>query len=328
MNDDKGGLPDFIIIGAAKAGTTSLAKYLARLPDIFVTTPKEPEFFARDDVHARGLDWYRGLYAQARPSQLRGEASTLYSLATLFPRTVPRMAAVVPEVKLIYVLREPVARAYSYYVQLQKNYRRWTGDNSIHRSFEDFLTDRPGRASRDKALGPHDAHLPDTPDLLVDGSDYLRQLRVYLAHFDRDRMLFLTFEELSRQPHQAFSRIHAFLGLPDPAPDAGLPRENISAQDFARLRQDHSLQDATARMPWLKALGTVLPAPLRQRGRKGLARLAASLTPADRGTPPPLLVSTRDALQTRFAADRAELAQLTGLDLDHWWGPATVKRSA
>lgn len=322
------GLPDFIIIGAAKAGTTSLARYLASLPEVFLTTPKEPEFFARDDVYAKGLDWYRGLYAAARPGQLKGEASTLYSLSPHFPETAARMAALRPDLKLIYVLREPVARAYSYYVQLQKNYRRWTGDKRIHRSFEDFLDDRAERAPREKAIGPHDAHLPDLPGLLLDGSDYLRQIHCYLKHFDRSQILFLTFEELSRHPETSLPRIHSFLGLPQPPSGTSLPRENVSVADFERLRYEHALQDTTARLPWLKTLGRILPAALRQKGRNRLARLSAAVSLKDTGTPPPLRVETRAMLHARFAADRGELSRLTGLDLDHWWGPATPASDA
>lgn len=322
------GLPDFIIIGAAKAGTTSLARYLAGLPAVFMTTPKEPEFFARDDVYAKGVDWYRGLYAAARPGQLKGEGSTLYSLSPHFPEAAARMAALQPDLKLIYVLREPVARAYSYYVQLQKNYRRWTGDRRIHRSFEGFLDERPGRAPREKAIGPHDAHLPDVPGLLLDGSDYLGQIRRYLAHFDRSQILFLTFEELSRQPETSLPRIHAFLGLPAPSLGTSLPRENISTADFERLRHEHALQETTARLPWLKILGRILPGALRRTGRGHLARISAAISSGDRGTPPPLRRDTRAMLQARFAADRAELARITGLDLDRWWGPADLVDTA
>ena len=111
-------LPDFIIIGAAKAGTTSLYALLDRHPDIFMPAHKEPEFFARDDHYAKGIDSYATLFEGATPHQQVGEASTLYSLAPFFGHTAGRIKAHLPQVKLIYVMREPVARAYSFYVQL------------------------------------------------------------------------------------------------------------------------------------------------------------------------------------------------------------------
>ena len=84
-------LPDFIIIGAAKAGTTSLYAMLDRHPDIFMPRQKEPEFFARDDLYAQGLDSYAENFAGAEPGQVVGEASTLYSLSPLFGQTAARI---------------------------------------------------------------------------------------------------------------------------------------------------------------------------------------------------------------------------------------------
>ncbi|PYC46421.1 hypothetical protein DI396_15600 [Litorivita pollutaquae] len=102
---------DFFIIGAAKAGTTSLHARLQAHPDLFLTEPKEPEFFARDDRYEAGIDSYAALFTDAKPGQLRGDASTLYSLAPLFPKTAERIKTHCPEAKFIYMLREPVNRA-------------------------------------------------------------------------------------------------------------------------------------------------------------------------------------------------------------------------
>ena len=90
-------LPDFIIIGAAKAGTTSLYAMLDRHPDIFMPRQKEPEFFARDDLYAQGLDSYAENFAGAKPGQVVGEASTLYSLSPLFGQTAARIKEHLPE---------------------------------------------------------------------------------------------------------------------------------------------------------------------------------------------------------------------------------------
>ena len=99
----------------------------------------------------------------------------------------------VPQARFIYVLRQPVERAYSFYVQLVKNYQNATGDHVVHRRFEDFiLPECHARAApRAKALAPFNAHFPDTPELCLAGSDYLMQIRAYLAHVPRERMLFL-----------------------------------------------------------------------------------------------------------------------------------------
>ncbi|MGR3434230.1 MAG: sulfotransferase, partial [Shimia sp.] len=70
--------PDFLIIGAMKCGTTTLAAQLGRQDGVFVCDPKEPFYFSDDAVHARGPDWYRGLFAAAAPGDLKGEGSTRY----------------------------------------------------------------------------------------------------------------------------------------------------------------------------------------------------------------------------------------------------------
>ena len=69
-------LPDFAIIGAMKCGTTTLAAQLGAQDGVFVTTPKEPEFFSEDANYARGMDWYASLYQGAAPGDLTGEGST------------------------------------------------------------------------------------------------------------------------------------------------------------------------------------------------------------------------------------------------------------
>ncbi|SDK93588.1 hypothetical protein [Aliiruegeria lutimaris] len=84
--------PDFFIVGAAKAGTTSLTSQLKACPSVFMTTPKEPEFFARDDRFALGPEWYAARYAKAKPGQITGESSTIHSLAPYFPQAAQRIA--------------------------------------------------------------------------------------------------------------------------------------------------------------------------------------------------------------------------------------------
>ena len=120
-----GRLPDFMLIGAMKSGTTTLHAYLSRHPGLFLCTPKEPGFFSRDERYARGLDWYRELFTDAQPEQLCGEASTCYSRWPHFENAAPRIAADVPGAKLLYITRDPVERAYSHYRHLMEEEGRW-----------------------------------------------------------------------------------------------------------------------------------------------------------------------------------------------------------
>jgi hypothetical protein len=311
-------LPDFIIIGAAKSGTTSLYHALARHPDVFMSEPKEPEFFARDDLYAGGIEGYAALFGAAGPDQICGEASTLYTLAPLFPDAAPRIARHVPEAKLVYVLREPASRAYSYYLQQVKNYQNATRDYAVHRSFEACLEPgaHPGRAPRERFLAPFKPHLPDVPDLFLAGSDYLQQIRLYLRHFGRDRMHFLTFESLRADPAGELRALCAFLGL-DPSRSPGdLPRTNISSDHFETAA---TVRATDAAKGWLGPLY----APLKHLPEGAKHRLKALAKRAGIGggsavDPPPMAPGTRAALRDRFAPDRAAIAEITGLDLAVW----------
>jgi hypothetical protein len=138
--------PDFVLIGSAKSGTTSLFAELATHPDLFASPIKEPAFFsyspARPKFHAwermlrvwerdnpgrvappRGEDsrWddyleiYRDLFRGAQPGQVRGEASTDYTRWPQFPGVPARMSSIFPDLKLLYIVRHPVDRAYSHF---------------------------------------------------------------------------------------------------------------------------------------------------------------------------------------------------------------------
>ena len=104
--------PDFVVIGAMKSATTTLHEQLARQPGVFMTRPKEPSFFSDDTVYARGWGWYGAHFRAARDGDLRGESSTHYSKLPTYPRTVERMARDLPHVKLIYLMRQPIDRAF------------------------------------------------------------------------------------------------------------------------------------------------------------------------------------------------------------------------
>lgn len=318
-------LPDFIIIGAAKAGTTSLYKQLSAHPGLFLSTPKEPEFFARDDRFAAGIDSYAKLFAGARPDQLCGEASTLYSLSPLFPQTAARMAAAVPGVKLIYMLREPVSRAYSYYVQLTKNYQNASRDYRVHRRFEECLFPErfPARAPREKFLASFDSHLPDLPELMLGGSRYADQIAAYLAHFSRDQILFVTFEEFLSDRAAVVGRICAFLGV-DPAGIARAPaaRANISADHFDKVGKVVATEDLKRRLGLAGRIGMLLPKGLRARVRDLL--LGRRATPEGH-QPPPMEPETEAWLKAEFHADLPGLAALTGLDLSAWQKAGAIR---
>ena len=108
-------LPNFLIIGAQKSGTTSLYEYLNQHPDIFMSEPKEPRFFADDKRYAKGLEYYSKFFVECSDEKMIGEASTAYTSYLNSEKIIQRIHKFNPNLKLIYILRNPISRAYSAY---------------------------------------------------------------------------------------------------------------------------------------------------------------------------------------------------------------------
>lgn len=320
MSDREERYPDFFMIGAAKSGTTSLFAILKNHPGLCLPEIKEPEYFARDDLFEVKKADYLDMFSAAKPGQLTGEASTLYTLAPFFPEAAARIHAVRPDAKLIYVMRQPVVRAYSFYTQLIKNYQNNTGDHAVHRTFEEFID--PARhakaAPRDKCLAPFDAHLPDDPDLCLAGGDYVDQIERYLAHFPREQMLFLKYEDFAKDAQASVDAITDFLGLArmDVAADAGDDvRTNISSDHFQTVDESARLGRLERLVGPAWALRERIPPGLRER----LRRLVLGALPAAGDTaPPPMAPETWTRLDQRYAPQFKALQALTDLDLSDW----------
>ncbi len=263
-------LPDFLIVGAMKSGTTTLQAQLAAQPGIFMTTPKEPNFFSDDAVHAQGLDWYRGLYREAAPDTLKGEASTHYTKLPTYPETVARLAAAVPAPRLIYVIRNPVARAVSHYIH------EWSQGN----------------------MGGDPAAAFDRHGEMVDYGRYGMQIAPYVERFGADAVCLTSLEQLTSDPEGEIARIGQHIGAAAPLTwDHTLEAQNISAARVRRLPLHGLLIDNPVAETLRRRL---VPKALRTRIRK-------ARTMNDR---PELSAALTAELERVFADDRDRLAAL------------------
>jgi hypothetical protein len=185
-------LPDFLAIGAQRSGTTSLFQVLRRHPEIFMPDVKEVNFFFHDNHYRRGVDYYRSVFAEA-PARARavGEASPGYICK---PGVARRIHELLPEVKLVAVLRNPVDRAYSQYW----DNRRFLAEPL---SFEQAM---------DVALTPDYRHGKRG---YFSRGVYIEQLANYLELFGREQLLVLIFEDLKQDPEATFERCFEFLGV-------------------------------------------------------------------------------------------------------------------
>ena len=179
-------LPNLVVIGAAKAGTTSLHRYLDAHPGIAMSGQKELQFFTSDDWSER-IDWYRSQFDPRAP--VRGESTPGYTMYPYLPSTAERMAELIPDARLIYVVRDPIERAIANYVELVALRLE---DRPIDEALADVGT----------AANPH-----------ICASRYATQLERFLRHFDRDRILVVDQLELKRDRAATVREAFRFLGV-------------------------------------------------------------------------------------------------------------------
>lgn len=189
-------LPDFIIIGAERSGTTTLSRFLRAHPGVFMAQEKEVHFFDTDEKFELGVDWYKSRFDAARPGQIAGEATPAYMAV---PRAVERMATVVPDARLIALLRHPAERAYSMYWFA----RAWGAEQ---RKPDDAL----GAAMRDPSSERASAYIGS----YVDQLDYVQRF------YPPSSLMTLLFDDFVMDPSAAARKVCEFIGAdPGLAPD-------------------------------------------------------------------------------------------------------------
>lgn len=179
-------LPDFIIIGAMKCGTTSLYQYLRQHPAISACAIKEPGFFCDINWH-RGIDWYRSLYKAN--SKIKFEASTHYTKAPHLGPVAERISKIVPDVKLIYIIRHPIERLISH----------------LHDAIVRKLMEADQVFSTD--------FITDSETGYVKYSQYYDQINCYLPYFDLSRILIVRLEDMIERPLQLMRQILDYVGI-------------------------------------------------------------------------------------------------------------------
>lgn len=294
-------MPDFLIIGAAKAGTTSLWSYLDQHPQIYMSPVKETNFFAlegqrpefvgpRDPINewsVTDIEAYRALFAGASHDLAAGEASPLY----LYDQRAPqRIAHYVPDVKLIAVLRNPVERAYSSFLFLMEYGREPLAN------FAAALQQEEARISSNWAYIWHYKQL----------GFYYTQLKRYFDLFDRQQIRVYLYEDFKRDNQSVLQDIFRFLGVDETfTPDvsarywtSGIPKSKIL----------HSFLLGQGRLK--SVLRLVLPQTLRSSIFKQLKARNLSR--------PPLPSHVREQLLEAYRPDILGLQDLLQRDLSGW----------
>ena len=282
-------LPQFLVIGAYKSGSTAIQEALRAHPQIFLPA-KGPSFFAFDEASAidRPLlpntvrDWeaYQALFADAPPDAVRGEVSPEY-LAN--PWACGRIRARLPDAKLVAVLRNPVERAFSDYLMYVRD-----GDEKL-----DFVAALDEQEARRRAGSPTGYYL--------ETGFYGRQLLPYFEAFPREQIQVHLFEDFTADPAAVLASIYALLGV-DPALGT-IPERAVNVSGVPR----NALVGAVARGG--KRVAPLLPEAVRRRAKAVLVR------GLDR---PALGTELRSRLVGIYREDVAELERLLERPLGHW----------
>ncbi len=220
----RGALPNLIVIGGLKCGTTSLHHYLNLHPQIAMSRPKELNFFVAELNWPLGPEWYAGHFDPRAP--VRGESSPHYTNRPAFAGVAERMRATLGETaRLIYVVRDPIDRMLSHYV------------HNVGGGYDD----RP----LEEALG-------DPGSSYVARSRYFFQLEPYLDAFGRDRIRIVSREELKRARPETMRRTFEFCGV-----DPGFTSEQFEREwetGIAKTGGRFRAMDRAVRLPGLRAL--------------------------------------------------------------------------
>ncbi|TAF51264.1 MAG: hypothetical protein EAZ61_11010 [Oscillatoriales cyanobacterium] len=225
--------PNFLILGAQKAGTSSLFKYATQHPQIIPPLRKEIEFWSLR--MQRGLDWYLSQFPAIPPGDLTylsGEACPGY---LDHDQSAQRVRDNFPDIKLVVILRNPVERAYSHYNHWRRRQQETLDfETAIHAKF-DRLTSGSNNIIDEKQLwnSPH--------DYLARGI-YIVFLKHWMSIFPRDRFLVLSSDQLNTNPQATLSQLFEFLGLPNSAIQADL-RHNVGTYSPLSGTLRHRLEE-------------------------------------------------------------------------------------
>jgi hypothetical protein len=274
-----GALPNLLIVGAAKCGTTSLHNYLNAHPDISMSEIKELDFFVIDGTWGNGVAWYKRNFDPT--STIRGESSTSYTRGQHTGGVADRAKSVLSEVKLIYMVRDPIDR-------IRSDYHHHRAIGLEHRNLAVALAD------------------PENP--YVQASRYGSQLTPYVDHFGAHRVLVETQERLLSDRRACLGRIFRFLEVDD----------QVDLVEFDRTWERSEGKGWAHSLGWkLRQRGVRLPRALRWPAQR-LQRSWLFGGASGSARPPEIDEALRATLVARLEPEMATLRELTGMSFDEW----------
>ena len=281
---------DFIGIGAPRCGTTWIYRCIEEHPAVAGAFVKEVGFFSDAEEYAQGLDGYARYFKDRQPGMCTGEFTPMYLSDPAVPA---RIRALLPDVKLIVSLRNPVDALHSFY-----NFRQARGRHDFE-SFEAFLKEDPEE---------------------IENWKYMQQLRPYLDNFPRENILILVFEDIAEDPRQFMRNVFEFIGV-DPSFVPTLVDQRVNIGNRSRvfflsrlmLRVMESLRRTRIGE---KLVHRLFQSRLRAQADKLFER--KQQTGARDKSRPEISDDTRRMLRATFETDITELESLLQRELKSW----------
>jgi Sulfotransferase domain len=201
MPDATSSLPAFVVIGATASGTETLHAWLNDHRDVCMSPREGLDFFLEDGTWDKGVGWYALRFGNCRWDQARGESSPRYADTHLDPGVPKRMHSVLPDAKLIYLVREPMER-------MRALYRQRVADGLEDRSFEEGITTDPE---------------------YVAASRYIEHVGAFLKEYKKKQLLVITTEQLAADPQKTLAAVHAHIGVSTEPLSADKARREVTA---------------------------------------------------------------------------------------------------
>ncbi|MCG8546249.1 MAG: sulfotransferase [Alphaproteobacteria bacterium] len=298
--------PNFLICGSAASGTSFLANSMSKHPEIYL--PKkmrpEPHYFYYSENYANPIQWYEERwFSEVENERAVGEKSTSYMYS---PEVAPRIRKHYPDMKMIFILRNPIERAFA-------SYR-----NTIFNGFEELSFDQAIQQEKARMEQATGRRAETRTYAYADRGYYFKQLSVFLEHFSQEQLLILKFESMIRDPGSTFRTVFRFLNVledfsPSPSPRFANwsvidPAVQIKARQHFGRRFDVIIDSIRRETPPPADLvETESDREIVESVRKNLSRSSA-----------PMSGFARRYLRTAYAEDTSALESLVDFSIEDW----------
>lgn len=293
-------IPSFFVVGAQKAGTTSLHAWLKQQPDVRLPVIKETHFFSHEDKYRRGIEWYQNQFPAGSDGCVTGEIDPEYMF---FGGSAQRIKDIVGSPKFIFIFRNPVDRAFS-------NYQM-----SLRRGFEDLSFIEALGAEKARLTATNNAFAVKHQSYMARGS-YAEQVRRYLEVFPDSEFLFVKFDDMvaEKTGFEVYKKICAFIGIRS-SPELADRRKKSNPASISRSGLVRDLLYRPRRTFVRKAISSLLSESSKLKIWVMLDRLnQAPLKKNDSGERREI----PDIIKEAVVKDLLDTEKLTGLNLARW----------